>query len=173
MKLLILFLSALQLSAGMLLAPQEILKNNFGNDAEIVEKNIILKSEQKRAIQKAAKTKLNSSIIRTYKVSKGSQHLAYAILLSNKIRSKNGVYLYTINAQDVMESIEVVAFNEPLEYMPNDKWKEQFVNTPSTKHLNIPKNISTITGATLSARSITESANIAMQIYNLVLKGKK
>lgn len=172
MKLLLLCLSALQLSAGILLSPQEVLKNSFGNDATIVEKNIVLKSAQKQAIQKAAKTKLNSSIIRTYKISKESQHLAYAILLSNKIRSKNGVYLYTINAQDVLESIEVVAFNEPLEYLPNDTWKQQFVQTPTTEHLNIPKNISTITGATLSARSITESANVAMQIYNIVLKAK-
>ncbi|WP_304545256.1 FMN-binding protein [Sulfurimonas microaerophilic] len=173
MKLLILFLSALQLSAGMLLSPQEILKSNFGSDATIIEKNIILKKAQKQAVQKAAQQKLNSSIVRTYKVSKGSEHLAYAILLSNKIRSKNGVYLYTINAQDVLESIEVVAFNEPLEYMPNDTWKKQFANTDTTQHLNIPKNISTITGATLSARSITESANVAMQIYNVVLKAQK
>ncbi len=173
MKFLLLLLSALQLSAGMLLTPQEVLKNNFGNDAVIVEKNIILKKVQKQEIQKAAKTKLNSSIVRTYKVSKESQHIAYAILLSNKIRSKNGVYLYTINSHGVLESIEVVAFNEPLEYIPSDTWKKQFANTPTTEHLNIPKNISTITGATLSARSVTESANIAMQIYNLVLKAQK
>lgn len=173
MKLFILFLSALELSAGVLLSPQEILKNNYGNNADVTEKSIILNKEQKQAIQKAAKTKLDSSIIRTYKVSDGSQHLAYAILLSNKIRSKNGVYLYTVNAKDLLESIEVVAFNEPLEYMPSDTWKKQFVNTATTQHLNIPKNISTITGATLSARSITESANIAMQIYNIVLKAQK
>lgn len=173
MKLLILFLSALQLSAGVLLSPIEVLKNNFGNDVTVAEKNIILKSAQKQAIQKAAKTKLNSSIVRTYKVSQGSKHLAYAILLSNKIRSKNGVYLYIINPQDVLESIEIVAFNEPLEYMPNETWKKQFENTDTLQHLNIPKNISTITGATLSARSITESANIAMQIYNIVLKVQK
>ncbi|MFT7859765.1 MAG: FMN-binding protein [Sulfurimonas sp.] len=173
MKLLLLLLTALQLSAGVLLSPYEVLHSTFGDDITITEKNMLLKKAQKQRIQKAARTKLNSSIVRTYKIEKNKQHLAYAILLSNKIRSKNGVYLYTINAQDVLESIEIVAFNEPLEYMPNNTWKQQFSDVPTNQHLNIPKNVSTITGATLSARSITESANIAMQIYNVVLKAKK
>lgn len=170
MKFLILCIFALQTSANMLLTPQEILHAAFGDEAAISEKNIILKKEQKISIQKEAQTKLSSSIVRVYTVVKNEQKIAYGILLSNKIRSKNGVYLYTLNTKGVLISVEIVAFNEPLEYMPKKQWQEQFSNKNTSQHFNLSNNITPITGATLSARSITQSANLALAIYNQILK---
>jgi len=66
-----------------------------------------------------------------------------------------------------------VAFNEPLEYMPSKEWKSQFQNIETTKMLRISKEIPTITGATLSAVSITDGSRVAFALYNEILKEKE
>ncbi|MCD6190216.1 MAG: FMN-binding protein, partial [Sulfurimonas sp.] len=68
--------------------------------------------------------------------------------------------------------IEIIAFNEPLEYLPSDKWNSQFENVSTDKMLRVSKEIPTITGATLSARSITDGSRVAFAFYNEVLRDK-
>jgi Na+-translocating ferredoxin:NAD+ oxidoreductase RnfG subunit len=104
-------------------------------------------------------------------VKKHSKIVGYSVLISKNIRSKNGVVLYMLDAQGVLKGIEVIAFNEPLEYLPSDEWKKQFKGLDLKALPKVGDNIHTITGATLSAKSITRSARIAQALYDIKLKG--
>jgi len=147
-SLLILSLFALSLSAKVLISPVDAMKQNYGNDAVIVKKNMLLSKAQALNIQKNSSTKLK------------------------KVRSKNAVVLYFISKDNILKSIEIIAFNEPLEYLPSDKWNSQFENVSTDKMLRVSREIPTITGATLSARSITDGSRVAFAFYNEVLKDK-
>ena len=171
-SLLILLLFALPLSAKVLIPPIDAMKYSYGNEAVIVKKNILISKVQASKIEKASKTKLNSKIFRVFKATKESKLLGYGILINKKVRSKNAVVLYFISKDAILKSIEIVAFNEPLEYLPSDKWNSQFENVPTDKMLRVSKEIPTITGATLSARSITDGSRVAFAFYNEVLKDK-
>lgn len=78
-----------------------------------------------------------------------------------------------ITRESVLKGIEIIAFNEPVEYLPSKEWNSQFQNIPTTKMLRLSKEIPTITGATLSARSVTDSSRVAFAFYNEVLKEKE
>ncbi len=171
-SLLILSLFALSLSAKILISPVDAMKQSYGSDAEIVKKNILLSKTQATAIQKSAKTKLDSKIFRVFKATKKSKLLGYGILINKKVRSKNAVVLYFISKDSILKSIEVIAFNEPMEYLPSQKWNSQFQDLYTDKMLRVSKEIPTITGATLSARSITDGSRVAFAFYNEVLKDK-
>jgi len=169
---LLLFILALPLSAKMITSPIDAMKSTFGADCEVSKKNILLNSSRAKMIQKNAKVKLTSKIFRTFKAIKDGEIQGYGILINRKIRSKNGVVLFMINKDSLLESIEVIAFNEPMEYIPSKKWLTQFDKVPTDKKLRVGRDIATVTGATLSARSVTDGSRLAFAFYNEMLKEK-
>jgi Na+-translocating ferredoxin:NAD+ oxidoreductase RnfG subunit len=169
--LLTVLLFALPLSAKVLISPIDAMKENYSQNAEISKKNILLNKTKFQAIQKNAKVKLNTKIYRIFTAKKNGKVLGYGILINKKVRSKNAVVLYFIS-DDILKGIEIIAFNEPKEYIPTKEWNSQFKDIPTNKMLRLSKEIPTITGATLSARSIVDGSRVAFAIYNELLKDK-
>jgi hypothetical protein len=159
------------LQAQILISPIDAMKENFGTDATITKKNILLTNAKFKEVQKNAQLKMDTKIYRTFSAKKNNLLLGYGILINRKVRSKNTVVLYMIE-DEKLKSMDIIAFNEPLEYVPSETWKEQFNNTSTSKYLQLNKDIPTITGATLSARSITDGSRLAFSLYNTLLKGK-
>ncbi len=174
----ILFLSFLifsltnSLSAEVLLSPIDAMKENYSQTATIRKKNILLSSAMFKKIQSSAKVKLQTKIYRIYIAEKRGKISGYGILINKKVRSKNAVVMYLITKDGILKGIEIIAFNEPHEYIPSKTWTSQFQNIPTNKMLKLSRDIPTITGATLSARSVTDSSRIAFAIYNELLKEK-
>ena len=158
-------------SAKVLISIDEAIHNSFPkHKIEIEKKNILLNLQEMKIIQKDTKLKLHSRIVKTYFVKSEKKTIAYGVLTSRKIRSKNGVVLYLLDKNGKMLSIEIIAFNEPLEYLPNEAWKKQFENVEQNIDLELGQNITPITGATLSAKSALEGARIAQALYRTKLK---
>ncbi|MBA3026739.1 MAG: FMN-binding protein [Sulfurimonas sp.] len=165
-----LILFALSLSADILISPQEAMALAYKDATQITKKNILLTNEQTQKIQEEAKVKLSTKIYRVFKAQKEDKVLGYGILINETVRSKNAVILYFISHDSILKGIEIIAFNEPPEYLPSKEWSSQFQNIETTKMLRISKEIPTITGATMSARSVTDGSRVAFALYNQLLK---
>lgn len=159
------------LSATVLVSPVEAMKEHYAPHAIISKKNILLSKKNFTLIQQSAKAKLNTKIYRIYTAKVDAKVLGFGILINHKVRSKNAVILYFIS-KNILEDIEIIAFNEPKEYLPTKRWKAQFHNIQTNKMLKLSRDIPSISGATLSARSVTDSSRIAFAIYNQLLKGQ-
>lgn len=158
-----------QLHAQVLISPVDAMQESYGVDAKISKKNILLTKSKFSNVQKSAKVKLNTKIYRIFTASKDENILGYGILINRKVRSKNAVVLYLIQ-NDTLLSIEIVAFNEPLEYLPTQKWNKQFEGIKTDKMLQLNRDIPSISGATLSARTVTDGSKVAFAIYHELLK---
>lgn len=168
----LLIILALPLSAKVIISPIDAMQQSYGNESTISKKNILLTSVQAKRISLDAKAKLKSKIFRIFKATKDNKILGYGVLVNRKVRSKNAVVLYIISKDSILKSIEIIAFNEPTEYIPSKTWMSQFNNLSTDKRLIVSKDIPTITGATLSARSIVDGSRIALAFYDEILKGK-
>jgi len=165
------FLLSSILSAKVLLSPIEAMKENYSQNATITKQNILLSKEKFQQIQSSAKVKLNTKIYRIYTAKQDEKILGYGILINKRVRSKNAVVLYLIS-KGKLHGIEIIAFNEPHEYIPSKAWTKQFKEIATDTMLHLSRDIPTITGATLSARSVVDGSRIAFAIYNTLLKGK-
>ena len=168
--IILLLLLSCNISAKMLISPAEAMKNTLGSDVEVVKKNILLNKTQAQKISKDARVKLDSKIFRVYKALINEKIVAYGILINKKVRSKNATVLYMIDTNSTLRSMEIVAFNEPMEYLPSSRWNAQFDNMDTKQRPRLGKEIATITGATLSAQTITDGSRLAFAFYNEVLK---
>lgn len=168
---LLIFLT-LPLSAKMLISPIDAMKQSYGVDSKIIEESIILSGAEAKKVQEASQVKLGSKIFKVFKAVQDGKTQGYGVLINRKIRSKNGVVLYMISPESILKGIEVIAFNEPMEYVPSKKWISQFENVDTQTSLMLSKDIPTITGATLSAKSFVDGSRVAFALYNEILKGK-
>lgn len=166
--LFLLFVSIVQ--AEVLISPQDALKNSIKGITKIEKKSIILTASKAAYVEKSSKLKVTSKIFRTYRAFKNNELQAYAILVPRKVRSKNAMALYIFSPSKELLSVEIIAFNEPHEYIPQKEWLKQFEGKRSVDELRVGKAIATITGATLSAKSVTDGARVATAIMEIITK---
>jgi len=156
--------------AGSKASVDDVIKSSFTGVSTIDPKQIILTKKQFSQVQSRAKAAVRTKIYRYYDIKSSTKRLGYAVLISRKVRSKKATVLYAFDNSGTLKFTEIMAFGEPPEYMPSKTWMSQLQNRDDSVILTVGKDIPTISGATLSARSITEGARVARAIYEIILK---
>ncbi|MCO4846262.1 MAG: FMN-binding protein [Sulfurovum sp.] len=151
---------------------KEVIESSFQNVSAIETKSLILSSEQFKKVRSYAKTSINTKVYRYYNIKSNAKDLGKAVLITRKVRSKKATVLYAFDNTGTLRFSEIMAFGEPPEYIPSSIWMEQLKKQKKTAKLTLGKDIPTISGSTLSARSITEGARVARAIFETVLKLK-
>ncbi|WP_295023020.1 FMN-binding protein [Sulfurimonas sp.] len=166
-KITLLLLLSFSLGTAQNLAdPVAITGRTFGMKS-IETKNINLNDAQIGQLSTASKQKIDTKLYRVFIAKNGSKVAGYGVLVNKKIRTKNAVTLYLITTDKKIKSIEIVAFNEPAEYLPSKTWLELFDNKSESNPLMLNQDIPAKTGATLSARTITDGARVALALLKI------
>ncbi|MGZ5207542.1 MAG: FMN-binding protein [Sulfuricurvum sp.] len=129
--------------------------------------NIILTNTQLQQLIKTSQQPIESKLYRIYVAKNDAKILGYGVLMSKKVRTKTAISLYLIGIDSKIKAIEIVAFNEPLEYLPTKTWLNVFDQKSSANTLKLNQDIPTTTGATLSARAITDGARAALALLEI------
>ncbi len=156
--------------AGSKASVDDVIKSSFTGVTTIEPKQIILTTKQFSQVQSRAKAAVRTKIYRYYDIKSKTKRLGYAVLIVRKVRAKKATVLYAFDNCGRLKFTEIMAFGEPPEYMPNKTWMSQLQDKDASTILTVGKDIPTISGSTLSARSITEGARVARAIYEIVLK---
>ena len=149
---------------------KEVIDTSFKNVSVIEPKSLILSATQFKKVRSLAKAAIKTKVYRYYNIQSGAKSLGKAVLITRKVRSKKATVLYAFDTKGTLRFSEIMAFSEPPEYIPSSIWMGQLQEQKSSAKLTVGKDIPTISGSTLSARSITEGARVARAIYEIVLK---
>ena len=168
MKYFLLFVLSIQLSFALIISPEDALKQTLGAD-NVIKKSKILTKAQHKQVQQLAKTKLKSKLYRVYHAKKSGHIIGHGILLTEIVRSKSTAVLYIVNAKGELQAIEIIAFNEPKEYLPSKRWLKQFDKNQDENFSSQDGNINNVSGATLSASAVINVANLAHAIWKVAL----
>jgi Na+-translocating ferredoxin:NAD+ oxidoreductase RnfG subunit len=142
-------------------------------DADRTEaRNFFLTSEQRQAIQERARAALETNLVTVYVGYRGGQRVGYAILDTHIVRTLPETFLVVLTPEGEVASTHVLAFYEPLEYLPGDRWVAQFDGKRLDDDLSVGRGIAAITGSTLTSRAVTDGIRRALGIY-AVLLGEK
>lgn len=167
-KLLFLVLFFSPLIAKEFKKPEQALSKIYPN-AHIEVRNITLTKEQVEEIQKSSGLKMDTRLASWYVVKRGGQVVAYAYADVHRVRTHPEVVLYTITPEGKLDVVEVLAFYEPLEYMPEDQWLKLFTGKQMGKdQIKLKRDIPNITGATLTARAITDNARKVLALWQVL-----
>ncbi|MFN3814386.1 MAG: FMN-binding protein [Aquificaceae bacterium] len=169
------FLISLTIQAGArdFKTPERAIKDVFP-DVQIEIKNLILSEEQKERVEKLSGTKMDSRLVSWYVAKREGKILGYAYIDIHTVRTHQETVLYVINPSGGIEVIEVLSFNEPLEYMPDENWLKLFKGRVlAGENLILRRDIPNISGATLTARAITNNTRKVLALWNVLFGGKR
>lgn len=141
--------------------------------AKVEVKNVVLTPEQVNAIEEASKVKLNSRLVSWYIAKRNGQIVGYAYVDVHTVRTHPETVLYALDSKGRILAIEVLSFNEPLEYMPDEEWLRQFKGKSGADPVRLKKDVINMTGATLTSRAITDNARKVLHMWKVLFGGAR
>lgn len=129
----------------------------------------VLTDIQARAIEQRAKVKVRTKLLAATAGFRGDTLAGVAFFDSRTVRTMPGVFMVVIAPDTTVERIDVVAFHEPPDYLPSSRWLGLFARRRIGDGLWAGRDIRNLSGASLSARAVTESARLALAVYELVV----
>jgi Na+-translocating ferredoxin:NAD+ oxidoreductase subunit G len=151
---------------------EEALKAAFPG-AEIQSQVIFLTDHEKREVQKASGATVSTVLVASYSALQKGKEIGRAYLDTHTVRTKKESLLVLLHPDGTLKRVEVVAFLEPPEYLPSERWYQQFEGKALGENLKLDRDIHAVTGATLTAKATVEAVRRVMAIDTLVQrKGK-
>ena len=162
------------LNAKVFYARDEAIRAAFP-EADVIEKQIFfLTDDQKKQVETLSRTRLDSKLVTMHIGKRGQKLLGYAMIDAHTVRTLPEAVMVVLSPDGRVASTLILAFYEPLDYLPPERWLKQFDQARLTPDLRVGGRIAGITGATLTARAMTESVRKMLAFYQvLIAKGER
>lgn len=148
--------------------PEKALKNIYPG-AEIVVKNHVINDAQKSEIEKRSGVKQDSKLVSFYQVMEQGQIKAYGYVDVHVVRTQPEAVMYVINKSARIEDVKILSFREPAEYIAPERWLKTFqYKSLENNRIVLRDDVSAISGATMTARAVTNNCRKALAIWQVV-----
>ncbi|MGZ5026170.1 MAG: FMN-binding protein [Methylobacter sp.] len=168
--LLFLLSSAVTPSFGTIFySKNEALELAFGKDMQVEQLSLFPDEQQTAKIEELAKTKLDSGLFTFYVGKDQGKILGYAAIETITVRTKPETLMIVLTPDGELRNVTTLAFHEPPEYQPPERWFEQLYKRPITG-MDFNNGIDGISGATLSTRAAVSSVRKVMAVFQVLVK---
>jgi len=158
--------------AGVLRGRDEALKLAFASD-EHRSLNLFLTEAELQRVEALCGVRPESALYTFYVSSNSGTVSGYASIEAAVVRTQPATVLVVLEPDARLRLVEVLAFFEPQEYLPSRRWLDQFGGKTLGPDLRVDGDIHGISGATLSAQSLTRQARKTAAILKVYLERAK
>jgi len=144
---------------------------------EVERSTVFLSKKQKKRAQKLSGVPLVSGIIYPYTATKRDPKTGEPVIVgtayfeTHRVRSLRETMMFVVSDEGKIQRAEVLAFYEPLDYLPNARFYAQFHGRKLDEELSLKRGIRSVTGCSLSARAATNAARRILSIHQVVHAG--
>jgi hypothetical protein len=140
-------------------------------DADRIESEVfVLDAGQVATVERIAQSSLDSKLVKLHRAIKGDVVLGYAFIDMHTVRTLPEAFLVVLTPEGEVRSLRLLAFHEPTEYQPTERWYGQFERKSQQSTLRLGDDIHGIVGATLSARATTLGVRRALAFYEILVR---
>jgi Na+-translocating ferredoxin:NAD+ oxidoreductase RnfG subunit len=169
---LLVFLVAADVQATVFHSQSEALELAFPSADEVVSKTFVLDDDQVERIESLAKCELDSRLVKFYTGRREGKVLGHALIDVHNVRTLPEAFMVVLSPVGKIRTLRVLAFHEPLEYKPTNRWYRQFENRSIGAPLRVGGDIHGVVGATLSAHATTRGVRRALAYYEVLLQSE-
>lgn len=169
--ILLLLVAAIPGVAKIFYSKDEAMVLAFGEGAQVETLSLFPDGQQLSTIQQEAKVKLDSGLFTFYIGKENGKILGYAAIETSAVRTKPETLMIVLTPEGELRNVYTLAFHEPPEYQPPERWFEQLYKRPLAD-MDFNKGIQGISGATLSTRAAVNSVRKVMAIYRAMVKNQ-
>jgi hypothetical protein len=156
-------------AAKVFYAKEEALRAAFPGSDAIDQQTFVLTDEQKRQVETLGRSRVESKLVTVYSGRRDRKLLGYAIIDVHTVRTLPEAVMVVLSPEGQVTLTVVLAFYEPLEYLPTARWLKQFDRHTLAPDLRVGRAIDGITGATLTARGVTEAVRRVLALYQVLI----
>lgn len=154
------------LEAAVLKTAEEAIRLAFPQ-AQVDSHTIFLTAEQKAEAQRALGGPVPGLLLR-YRIREQERLVALGYVDTHRVRTLTETLLVLVSPSGEVLRVEVLAFAEPLEYLPRETWYQQFRGTTPASPPQLGANLRPVTGATLSAHAAAEAVRRVLVLHRVV-----
>ena len=149
--------------------------------ASLERKTAYLTPEQAKKVEEMAGTSPTSKVVTYYVATappeSNSTHAAGgrpAILASawfdtHIVRTLPETVMVVVSPAGTVMKVEILSFEEPVEYMPRPRWFDEFAGKKLDRDLAPGGAIPSVTGATLSSRAVTAATRRVLALHSVLI----
>ena len=166
------FAAAATASAKVFHSQKEAIALAFPDAERIEDETFVLTAEQARRVEELAKAPVETKLVRIWRGLRGAAIQGYALIDVHTVRTHPEAFLVVLSPEGSVRSVRILAFHEPLDYLPPERWYQQFDGRSLGDALRVGGDVHGIVGATLSAQATAQGVRRALALYR-VLIGKE
>lgn len=139
-------------------------------DADRVEpRTWVLSEDQAHRIESLSRSQLETRLVTIYTAWKRDAILGYAHIDVHVVRTKPEAFMVVLKPDGVVRSVRILAFHEPLDYLPSERWYHLFDDKSSADALRVGHDVQAVVGATLSARAAAGGVRRVLAYYQVLI----
>jgi hypothetical protein len=159
-------------SARVYLSQDEALAAAFPGAERVEKRTVLLDDEQARRVEELARAKLESRLVTLHTGWKEDGVLGHAYIEVHTVRTLPEGLLVVLSPAGEVRSVRLLAFYEPEEYAPPERWLRQFEGRSLEPELRLGGGIHGIAGATLSAQAVTGAVRRALALFAVLIEDR-
>lgn len=152
---------------------ESALRLAFPGADRVEKRELFLDSGEVDRAAQLAGTKLSSRMVTAYVGIEDNRITGYAFIETHKVRSLPETILVVVDPDAHTRGVHLLAFHEPPEYAPPERWLRQFDGRPLGDALSIRGDVDGITGATLTANAITAAVRRILAVYEVAVDSRE
>jgi electron transport complex protein RnfG len=137
---------------------------------QVERKSLFLTKEQAASIEKLSRTKVASRVV-TYYVSRSTAGVSGVAFFDRQIvRDMPVTFMVAVKPTGEVDRIEILAFDEPDDYLPPLRWLQLYRTRRLSDDLMIGRAIPHITGASLTSQAMNDGVRRALATFEVGVK---
>lgn len=159
--------------AKVFYAKDEALRLAFSQADTVETRTFILKESELQRAQKMARTRIDSKLFTFYIGRKNGQIVGYAAIDWHIVRTLPETFMVVLSPDGQVRTTVILAFHEPPEYLPSERWLRQFREKGLSPELWPGRDIAGILGSTLTVQAITQGVRKVLALFEILIKEKR
>ena len=163
-------LPAMPASAKVFTSQNEALRESFPDATRIERGTHVLRASEVEHLTEVLGSELKSKLVVIHTAWKDDVVLGYAHIDVHNVRTQPEAFMIVVEPGGEVRSVRILAFHEPLDYLPTERWYGQFTGKTGSDELRVGRDVHGVVGATLSARAATNGVRRMLAYWEVLLK---
>lgn len=146
---------------------EQAIDHAFPPPHTVQRRTLYLSEEQARRAAKTAGVPMEMRVMPYYVGLLSGRPTGFAYFDTHLVRTLPETILILLSAEGRIVRIDILSFDEPEDYLPTPRWIGQFPGRSLDDDLSLGRGIRSLSGATLSARAITDAARRILALHRL------
>ena len=157
--------------AEAMVASDEALRLAFP-DAQVEPHTVFLSEAQVALVAERTGRPLATKLFTYHVARRAGAIVGYGVIETHVVRTLPEAFLVVLDPEGSITRVIMLAFYEPPEYRPPDRWLKQFDGrrTGDARGWRVGREIHGISGATLTAYAVTDALRRILLLFDLVVR---